>query len=122
MVPYFTIYFRGLLSSKFIWKFGRFKETGILEWWEDTSETLADLRIKYNGSFIDHNKTEIERDKMKSDIGATLDGNIIMVFAVLGGGLGIAVICFLVEKILHPILKRILLSLLKLCLANIAVK
>lgn len=92
---YIAFYVNGLVTPPFLTRLARMKESGVLEWWSNITEYVS--LVQFRGSGFKALLVE------NGITGASLEGNIFVIFSLLLGGLSFATIGFLIEMMLHSV-------------------
>lgn len=87
---YITVTVRGLVTPPFLARLARMKESGIVEWWANVTEYISIVQFHYRAS-----NSVLRKEGYPT--GASLKGNIVVIFTVLMGGHGLAVTAFISE-------------------------
>lgn len=104
---YLTFNMRGVVMPHLLSRLSRIKESGIVEWLTNVTECISLLQSHDTATTAAFHSYE-------HPAGASIGGNIIVIFTVLVGGLGVALVGFMFEIIFGCILEVRLFLKLKL--------
>lgn len=90
---YLEIQIEGLMTPAFLSRLARIKESGIVEWWTNVTEYISLVQI--------HNDSASYLQREEHPTGASIDGNIIVIFTLMMGGLALAMLGFFFEVIFY---------------------
>lgn len=96
---YLTVDVIGLVTPPFLQRLARMKESGIVEWWTNVSEYISLVQIRSSAT-----TSALRKEKEERPTEATLQGNIVVIFALLLGGLGLATVGLICEFIFYVVL------------------
>lgn len=87
---YLVVQVGGMVTPPFLTRLARMKESGILEWWRNITEYVS--LVQFQGS-----ASGVSLMKENHPAGASVKGNIVVIFTLLLGCLAVATIGFVVE-------------------------
>lgn len=97
---YFLFNVGGLVTTPFLSRLARIKESGIVEWWTNVTKHVSLVQLHHkmpNNAF--------QGDDHPS--GATMEGNVVVIFTTLLSGQGLAAIGFTLEILVDSMLSKI---------------
>lgn len=89
---YFVFYISGLVTPPFLSRLARIKESGIVEWWVNITSYMSTVQFhrSISGS---------KWIKEGGPAGASLDGNVVVIFSILLAGFALAMSIFTLEMV-----------------------
>lgn len=84
---------RGFVTPQFLLRLARMKESGVMEYWENITGYISDIKFQRS---IPENETLPGYER---PVQASLKGNVVVIFCLLGGGLITGILVFAFEKL-----------------------